>query len=287
MIDFILNPVAGKRKALKARAVIEKRLNELGIQYRMHLSSAVGNVTEIAEKLSSEGAENIVVVGGDGTLHEALNGLKTPENVRFGIIPAGTGNDFAASLRIPENTLKALDIILSGNSGFVDYFDCSGKRGFNVIGAGIDVDILCHYETKKRKNKLQYFTSLLHCLFGFKPHDVTILENGEKVRKKVFIAAACNGKRFGGGIKICPKAKPQDGLLDVIVVTSIPKWKIPFALLKLVAGKIESIPQCKHYLAEEFIAEYERPVEIDGEIYKDLPFNVKIIKNTLRVFLPK
>lgn len=286
MIDFILNPIAGKRKARKACAVIEKKMKELGIPFRLHETVSHGDGTIIAQKLTESGADTIIVVGGDGTLHEVLNGIKTPENLRFGIIPAGTGNDFAATLGIPSNPLKALEVILENNVQYVDYFTCSGVRGFNIIGGGIDVDILYHYEKKKKKNKFQYFTSLLHCLFGFVPHDVTVIKNGQKYEKKAFIACACNGRRFGGGIKICPKAKPQDGLLDVIVVSSIPKWKIPYALIKLVAGKIDTVKECEHYRAEEFIADYKKPVQIDGEIYENLPYNVKIIKNQLKMFLP-
>ena len=287
MIDFIVHDKAGKGRAFKAKNEIIKRLTALKIPHRFHVTEHRGHGTEIAKDLCLSGADKIVAVGGDGTIHEVLNGLCNFESISFGIIPAGTGNDFATATGIPKKATDALELILSNNTRFTDFFECSGVRGINAIGTGIDVDILYRYEKSKRKTKLTYYLSLLYCLMHYKPYDLTFVdESGVKHAKKAFIACACNGRQFGGGIKICPQGVANDGLLDFILVNDIPKWKIPPALIKLVAGKIHTHKASEYSRVENVKVEGKFPVQIDGEIYENLPFDVKIIKNTLKIFAP-
>ena len=289
MIDFIVHEGAGKGRGLKAKKAIARKLDELKEEYRFHVTEKKGDAADIARELSESGAEKIVAVGGDGTLHEVLNGLKNFDKVTFGVIPAGTGNDFAAAAGISEKPLEALDIILGGNARYVDFFDCSGVRGLNVIGAGIDVDILRHYASAKIvKGKLQYALSLIYCLIHYKPYSLTLVdENGERREKKAFIACACNGTRFGGGIKMCPVADPFDKRLNVIVVNDMPRRKILGTLIKLAGGKIHLSPYSECYTSDRLELTGDFPVEIDGEIYERLPFNVKIISDTLKMFCKK
>ena len=288
MINFIIHAKAGRRQAGKAKKTIEKKLSALGIPYAFYLTERQGHATELARDLCRKGETTIVAVGGDGTLHEVLNGLENFENVKLGLIPCGTGNDFATAIKIPKNHKKALDIILSNNVRNVDFFDCSGIRGINIMGTGIDVDILHHYNTKRFNGKIQYFLSLLHCLIHYKPYEFTIIdENGEKQAKKAFIACVANGHQFGGGIKICPDANIYDGTLDMIIVNDLPKKKFPGALLKLTAGKIRDVNQCEYAQIKQMQAVGKLPIQIDGEIYNDLEFNVKLVTNTLQMFTPE
>ena len=288
MIDFIIHSEEGKRKVNKARKAIEKRLSTLNIPYCFHFTERKGHATELARELVKNGADCIVAVGGDGTVHETLNGLDCFDRVTFGIIPAGTGNDFAASVNIPTKPLKALDIILQNNVKRVDFFECSGIRGMNAIGAGIDVDILKHYNKHTLNGKIQYTLSLLHCLIHYRPYELTVIDkNGVKHAKKVLIACLCNGKRFGGGIKISPDSIVDDGKLDFLVVNDLPKRKFIGALIKLATGKIKRISTSESSLEENVKIEGSFPVQIDGEIYENIAFDVKIVKDTLKMYLPK
>lgn len=287
MIDFVIYENAGKGKAGKYRAELEPKLKELGAEYRFHATEYPKHATEITRNLCENGAEKIVAVGGDGTVHEVLNGITDFGKTVFGIIPAGTGNDFAAALSLPMKPLDALNVILADNARFTDFFECGGARGMNIAGCGIDVDILRHYEKKKRKSKIQYFLSLLHCIVHYRPYEVEIVdENGVKHAKKVFITCACNGKQFGGGIKICPVADVSDGYLDCILVNDMPKRKMPGALIKLVKGKIHLHKNSENFHVKQFTVNGKFPVQIDGEIYEDLPFEAKIVSNELRILMP-
>lgn len=288
MVDFIVNGKAGGTKAGRKTKELLRMLPGIGVPYEVHTTSGKGDATKIAAGICSrEGGKTVVAVGGDGTVHEVLNGLSDFENLTFGIIPIGTGNDFAASLKIPQNAKKALDIVLNGRTEYVDYYVCGGVRGANIVGMGIDVDILRHYASKKNPRKIQYAMSLIHCMMNFKPYSVTVTgPDGVKCQKEIFIAAVCNGKQFGGGIKICPSANPTDGLLDAIVVEKLPKRKYLPALIRLALGKVTKIKTCEYNRYREIKIEADLPLEIDGEIYENVPMDVRVVSNELKMRLP-
>lgn len=286
MIEFIIHSHAGKGSASKARALIERRLDLLNVEYTFHQTVKEKHATFIAEQLCKSGATTIVAVGGDGTAHEVLNGLSGFENVTFGIIPCGTGNDFATALGIPTDPLKALDIVLKNHVSYVDYFQCGGVRGLNIIGTGIDVDILRRYQSKRRQTKFQYLSSLIYWLAHFKPYELTLVdENGAEHPKSAFIACACNGQQFGGGIKMCPTAIPTDGNLDVVIVSALPKRKIPPAFIKLMRGNIRMLKETEYFRAKRLRLKGRYNLQIDGEIYENHTFDVQVISNELKMFI--
>ncbi len=289
MIDFIYYKKAGKGRAERAKQKIEKRLKELNIPHAFHQTQEAGDATRIARELCLSGATSVVAIGGDGTVHEVLNGLTCLDKIAFGIIPAGTGNDFAAAVGLPLNPLKALDVILSAQPSPMDFFDCGGVRGMNIVGTGIDVDILIKYSKAKFfKGKIQYLFSLIYCLAHFKPYEMTLIkDDGSAQKKSTFIACACNGKRFGGGIKMCPSAIPGDGMLNVIIVNSMPKWQIPWVFMKLMLGKIQKDKHSENAKVKSVRLDGSYPVQIDGEIYTGVPFDVKIISGELKMLLPQ
>lgn len=182
MLDFIINEKAGEKKAVKARKIIQRILDEKNIEYRFHSTKYRRNAIEIASELSRNGAECIIAAGGDGTVNEVLNGIDT-EKVKFGIIPCGSGNDFADTAKLPLDPAKALDIILNGQVKPTDFLVCGGVRCMNIVGAGIDVEILKRCENSKiLKGKLKYVVSLLISLIKFKFYGFTLF--GDKLDGK-------------------------------------------------------------------------------------------------------
>lgn len=288
MLDFIYNARSGGGKGKRAMETIAAELNRIGVKFRNFVTKAQKHAIELAKKLTREGATDIIAVGGDGTINEVLNGID-PQNVRFGIIPAGTGNDFVRSANIPESPLKALDVILHGEAKPTDYMDCSGVRGINVIGTGIDVDILERCERSKiLKGKLQYVASLIISLIKFKFYGFDVLLNGERTSKEALIIAVGNGKMFGGGIRICPEAEIDDGLMDFVVCNRMKKSRIPSAFMKLMKGKILEQPFTEFQRVEEVEACFDKKitVNVDGELYEGLPFAVKLVKGGVKLYRP-
>ncbi len=282
MFNIIYNPVAGKRKAFKNLQEVEKVLKERDVEYRVMKSGGVHDAEYIARELTLAGHTDHIVLGGDGTLNEVLNGLDDPSVCRLGLIPSGTGNDFAARMNIPMDPEKAILRILNGEAKPINYIDVSGTRSMNVAGLGIDVDVLERCQRGRMKGKLKYLISLVKSLFAFKGIKVKVESEGRETEvRDVLIGAVCNGSQFGGGIKICPEADPTDDKLDVVLVDCIGgTFAIVKAFLKLMQGKILEYPLTTHFLAEKvtITAEGGCPIQLDGEVYQNHKFEAKLCK---------
>lgn len=324
MLDFIVNAKAGNGKALSEKGKIEKILKERGVKHGFHITDAPKNAITLARKLCQSGATDVIAVGGDGTANEVLNGLSI-ETANFGIIPCGSGNDFATSANIPKDTEKALEVILNGTPRPTDFLVCDGVRGLNAIGTGIDVDILERTaKNKLLKGKIKYFASLIVSLLKYKfcefkikavekfceNENATPLENGDDTeseaaatlcetaqKKSPFLAgeergaliACCgNGKKIGGGIPVCPEAVIDDGKMDLVIVNALNRSRIPGALVKLMKGKILSLDVCDFDKVDHAALEFDKkpPIQIDGEIYYDLNFDVHVEKGKLSLYRP-
>ena len=287
MYHFIYNPIAGKGRAQRARAAIEGKLRALNVPYAIHETHGHGEAQQIACELTRRGEQEIIAVGGDGTVHEVLNGLADPENVHLGVIPCGSGNDFAAAVGIPSDPETAVQQIVQGQARPTDYLECAGVRGLNVIGAGIDVEILQRcYRAKVLRGSVNYFVSLLVSLVKFVQYRFTSERDGRSGRHEGLIVCACNGRQFGGGIAICPDAVCDDGQLDVVIVQDVKKPMIPGALVKLMRGRILRQHYTLHEHAQQLRVAFERrtAIQIDGEIYENLPFDVRVISGKLKMY---
>ena len=291
MLHFIYNPIAGKGKSQRYREELQRLLEKARAPHQFHETCAPREAVEIARTLTerTEADVDLVAMGGDGTLNEVLNGIADPAKVRLGIIPCGSGNDFAAVAGIPQSPEGALNVILGGQARFTDFMTCSGVRGINAIGAGIDVDILRRYSRMKLlKGSPAYLASLIICLLTFKFYRISELKQGQTLPHSALIACAGNGQRIGGGIYICPEARIDDGLLDIVIVDNLKKIAIPGAFVQLMKKRIL---QLKHtcFRRDEALtirSDLPLPIQIDGEIYEDLPFDVRIVHDVLRVYRP-
>ena len=279
MYHIIVNPKAGGRKRKCQFNRILKLFEEASAEYIVHETHYKANGTEIAAELTKEDGVNLIAVGGDGTVHDVLNGIRDVQKCNFGIIPLGTGNDFAASAKIPYNVKKAVEIILKGETKPTDYLEVGGKRCMNVGGVGIDVDVLVRCAKGKRRGRLKYLKSLIVSFFKFNGYELTIECGGEIIEKKVLMVAACNGGQFGGGIRVCPIAELDDGKMDVMIVDCFSsKWRILKAFIWLLQGKIMIYPHKRHFHADSVKISFKQPctVQLDGELYDNLEFDAKI-----------
>lgn len=291
MIDFIINPIAGGKngkRMKKAVEIIKSRLNERKAEYTFHYTEKKGDAKTITEKLTANGAKIIAVVGGDGTLHEVINGFSDFDKTAMGIIPRGTGNDFAAALKIPEDPRKAVDLLIDGEPKYTDFMQMPTVRGLNIIGMGVDVDVLKRYAALKKKTKFGYTKCLIDSLFHLKMTKFSACFNGNERDYESFIACVANGHRYGGGLAICPTADPADKKLDFVAIEQVKGLKVLKAFLKLKQGKILDMKQTFHDTLSEVKIYSEKPytLQVDGELYENIPFEIKIVSDTLRVYRP-
>ncbi len=285
MYHVISNPTAGKRGNKKSLELALEVFQAAGAEFTVHETTCRKDANKIVEKLTSEGETEIVVVGGDGTLHEVLNGLVDPKNCRLGIIPAGTGNDFAEAAKLPLDPKAAAELILKGEVKATDWLEFDGVRCMNIGGMGIDVDILERCRRGKMRGKLKYLLSLLRSVLSYKGVEIKFRRGDEEVRQKILVATACNGVQFGGGLKICPEAVVDDGKIDVVVVEHIKGLiNLAKAFTKLMKGKITQYPLTKHFLCDEIVIDTAPClIQLDGEIYENLQFDVKL-QNGLMIY---
>lgn len=286
MFDLIIKPQ--NKKGRKILEKVTKRLDEANEAYEVHYTRCKGDAKRIAEELTEAGRNHILIVGGDGSINDVLSGLKDPSKCTLGIIPAGTGNDFAASAGIPFGE-KALDLILGKEPQEVDYLSfADGRRSFNIAGIGVDVDILVRCERMKSfHGKSKYFLSLIASLCSYRGSKIKIVhEDGRETVHNAMIAAACNGKQLGGGIPLCPVADVADGKIDLVVVDFPKRSKLPGALIKLMQGKVLSLP-FTHYERCETVSVFpeERCVaQYDGELHEADALEVGIVHGQLKLY---
>ena len=289
MLHFICNPVAGGGGGAWARRAIEPLLGD--VTHAFYETRGHGDAADIARRLTAGVPDvmDIVAMGGDGTLHEVLNGLHDPARARLGLIPCGSGNDFAASAGIPPDPAEALGLILRGEAKPTDYMECSCVRGINAIGAGIDVDILLRRARMKRlRGSAAYLASLILTVLRYEPHRFEEVAGDRTEPHEALIACAANGQSIGGGIPIAPEACIDDGLLDVVIIDGIKKTAIPRAFAMLMRRRVTALEAVvfKRQASLTVRADAPMPVQIDGEIYENLPFDVRLIHGELLFYRP-
>ncbi len=288
MYHIIANPKAGDKKVKRLLKRTLKLLDDAGVEYVLHETQYKHHATEIVAELTKEDGMNVIALGGDGTVHDVLNGIRDVTKCNFGIIPLGTGNDFAASAKIPYNVKKAVELILSGQTKPTDFLEVGGKRCMNVAGVGIDVDVLVRCEKARAKGKQKYTQNMIISFFKFHGYDLTVECEGEVLVKKTLMVTACNGKQFGGGLKICPVAEIDDGKMDVMVVDCFKsKWRILDAFIRLKTGVVMSYPHKQYFRTDRVKITPKNPcvVNLDGELYEGLDFDAKICHG-LNMFRP-
>lgn len=289
MLDFIINPNAGSfkgRRLKKTLKRIETYLHKNNIPYTIHRTNYKNHAKTLTSNLISNGATDIIGIGGDGTLHEIINGFHSFDKANLGLIPCGTGNDFATTANLPKNPVKAIELIVNNKPVYTDYMQMPGVRGMNIIGAGLDVEVLKRYESLKRKNRFSYYMCLIKTLIKFDHIAFKTNTIGTDDEYKSFIAGIANGKQFGGGMKLCSEAKIDDGKLNFVAVESVPKSKLPKLLIKFLKGKILEHPGTTMHEVDHIKIETEVApiVNIDGELYEDIPFEVTVVHNKLKMY---
>ncbi len=284
-LAVILNPAAGNRRAGQARARLEAALEATGVPFEIVVTERPNHASALARRAAAY-ADAVVAAGGDGTVHEVAAGLLGADRAALGVIPLGTGNDFADVLGLPKRTPDAVRALLAAEAvptdgGTVRWREAGDGRWheavfINAVGIGFDALVAAEAErTKWLRGVSGYAAAVLRTLRRWTQPTVEARSLGpggawrEVYRGPLFLAAVGNGTSVGGGFRLTPEARLDDGLLDLCLVAG------PLALRRI----LRLMPRAfrGHHLGEpEVTAERIRrfslrtehgvPVHLDGEV---------------------
>jgi len=269
---LIVNPAGGSGRTMNALPEIEKLLRERGVEYAFHFTYEPLHAVELVKELASE-FDVVVSVGGDGTINEILNGL--PDfDLPLGMIPIGTGNDFARSCVVPYDDLeKAVEILLNHDVRNLDVGEVNGRRFINVLGMGFegrsnDIGRVLTFI----KGSFKYILAIAYTLVTYRRIPMTISINGEApIKADTFLISVGNGWNVGGGLQLTPKARLDDGHFDISYIRKISRWRIIANFYRLLNGTIDELHEIQSFQATELVVDspVSIPLHLDGEVLND------------------
>jgi YegS/Rv2252/BmrU family lipid kinase len=286
---FIVNPSAARGKGLQIGKVVEGLCRARALDYDLEYTSRPCQAIEIADRASQK-FECIVAVGGDGTINEVVNGI-IGKKVKLGIIPTGSGNDYVKVLNIPLPVQQAFESLLRYKSRIVD----AGKAGevyfANGLGIGFDAWVVI---TSQRVTKLRgsaiYLYSVLRTMYSYKSPWMRLNYNNTTLEDKMFMITVGNGVSLGGGFKLTPFAKLDDGLFDLNIVRDLSKFEIIQNLVGVYSGKHIHMPQVRTGRTAQILIESDQDLaaHVDGELIRQpgRSLTVQLLPKALEVIVP-
>jgi diacylglycerol kinase (ATP) len=285
-IRVILNPAA---KGEKAARLIEQ-IKGLADGLDVRISAAPGDPSVLARQAIGEGVKVIVAAGGDGTINQVVNGLAGHDDVTLGILPVGTMNVFAAELGLPMQLDRAWKSILAGNTREVDLAKAGERYFVQLAGVGLDAQVVQETDLEFRKNfgPLSYLVSIAQ-IANRKPPVLRVESPGRGASEGSFVLIG-NGRFYGGPFVIFKSAKPDDGLLDILVFKKLSFIDLIRYLQGVIFGTHVQMSDVDYFQAASVKITSETPdvpVEVDGEMAGALPLEVTLADSRLRVIVPK
>lgn len=287
MYHIIINPKSSSGKGIRYWWAVKNELDKKKIIYTANFTRYSGHASEIAAQISKKpGIKNVIVLGGDGTINEALNGFNSLNKILLGYIPSGSSNDLARSLKIPSDPIKALNNILNPSKfKYLDYgqitfvnSDLPPRKFACSSGMGYDASVCLEVQSSPLKKKFNkygvgkfiYLFIAIKQLITSKNVRGTLIIDGKKkdTFHNILLVSSMIHKYEGGGLRITPNANPTDGKLSVCLVHGMSRLKILFLLPTLIIGKHIFFKGVKTFQCNslEIITDQDLAIHTDGEV---------------------
>jgi diacylglycerol kinase (ATP) len=292
----IYNPASGRGRGARRR---ETARALLGDAFDWIATEQPGHATELACAAAND-HDIVVACGGDGTVGDVVRGIwqaashqatrQQTDAPMLGILPLGTGNDVARNLNIPLDVESACRVLLAGKLRRVDLGMANGVPFINNAGAGFDAQVMSAMNSSIRflTGRPAFLLAILKTLPTFQPFSLTVSSDGDQPRTlEAMMIAVLNGPVFAAGLRAAPLARVDDGLLDVMIVRAISKWRLLPLVLRVFCGRhaghsaIE-IRQARTLTIDTTPAQ---PVNIDGDVRGQTPLNIQLLPQALRVLV--
>ena len=298
-VVFLVNPASDNGATGRRWPQLAHELALAGLSGDALLSEGPGQLGSLARGAVDGGATLLVVVGGDGSVNEVVNGIGGVEGVELAVLARGTGWDFVRTYGIPRRPAEAAAVALGGETrtidlGRVTYRSWAGHEATawfaNIASVGMSGAIAqrANDTTKALGGKISYAWATLAVFASWRNSEVRVAVDDEFRGGKVQDVVVANGRFFGGGMKICPEADPADGLFDVLLIGDLSRRELLTTMPKLYRGT--HLPHPKGELLRGRIvtvdADEPLPIELDGEQPGTTPARFEIVPAALRVRVP-
>lgn len=310
----IVNVFAASKKAGSVWKMAAACLENAGISYKAEFTGGKYNATELSKRAAESGYRKFISVGGDGTIHDVLNGIAEYalgttdvglDDFTISVIPVGSGNDWVKSVGVTRDIKQAVSLIAAGETGVQDVvrvsmLDASDLSSeplavsymSNIGGVGLDARVCEIVNSKKARGyrgKKLYVSALLYCIRHRVPTRAKVICDGREMFSGKYLSMAFGiGKYSGGGMRQTPDAIIDDGLLDITIIPDISIWTIAREVYKLFTGKFLTIKEilssrCREvYVLPDGESDSE-PVEVDGEVVGRLPIKMEVLEQQINI----
>lgn len=288
---FILNPVSGSRRSAR------RRLRRLRDWISRHptlgdapivVTEAPGHGATLTRAAVEQGARRIVAVGGDGTMNE-IAGVLAGTGVVFGLVPTGSGNGLAGHLRLPTDIDEALDVATGDNVVAIDTGTVNGHAFFNVMGSGFDAEIGRLFNQTANRGFFNYVATTLRQFFSYPLQRYDVRADNAELSMRAFLLAVANSTQYGNNARIAPRAQVDDGLLDIVAVTSRHPIDAMGLAARMFAGSIDRSPHVVTCRARSITVRRSAPglIHTDGEVIStEADLQIEIRPRSLRIAVP-
>jgi len=285
-IFFIVNSRIGEQKM---KALHDAVLHYFPDQtYEIHATEYGGHAKVLAQEAKKKGIEKVVAVGGDGTVNEVIQVMANSGCI-LGIVPTGSGNGLARHCSIPLSIHDAVGLVAEGKSMFIDLGKANDIFFISNAGVGFDATVCNTIKQTKSRGLKMYIKKVTQHFFTYKPVTYTINIDGQEMTRQAFFLNVANGKEFGYGFQIAPKATLQDGILDMILVEKITVWNSLSFVLDGWRRRLKHNKNCMYIRAKKIIISSKQMVcfQTDGDAHDcNGRCEIEVFPNALNLIVP-
>ena len=284
-IIYLVNPISGTRGKSSLKELISHATTERAIPFEILPTVASGDYSFLQDKIKEERITDVVICGGDGSVNQVVQSLAAT-NVRFGIIPMGSGNGLALAAGIPKASDKALEIVFTGKALPTDGFLVNDQFACMLCGLGFDAQIAHEFAVQPKRGLGTYASLTTRRFFSARSYLFTVQANKLEFTSEAFFISVANSNQFGNNFTIAPQAELSDGLLDVVIVKKTAKPLILLNVMRQVlAGRLRKVenslnsPVIYFQTTELYISNTAlAPMHIDGEPRESLQkLHIKVL----------
>ncbi len=288
-IAIIANPLAGRGRGQKVAQAVQQLLKEQNVDFEMVFTQYAGHAVELADQASDKHPV-VAALGGDGTVREVLSAIWQKPSA-LGVIPGGTGNDYARGLGIPRETEAALKVLVEGTAAPLDVGLEHGDVFGQLACIGFPVDVIMHVNAHRDgliKGSAAFLAGVAATLRNLRHYQVRITVDGKVLDKDVVGVFVMNMPYGGGGMKFAPDARYDGGEFHVVIVEKVSRWDLTITLPKIYSGRHLSNPAVSVVQGKEVSIEGQSlPIMLDGDIFPARPVQASIKPRAAKVVIPK